>query len=77
MSAGYKAVHMTRAMFLNISVTKGHIIKCQAPGLTFKETWKLLFCLNFRGSYVINSDYTLDNNITEVQPEYCPPPTPI
>lgn len=36
-SAGYKVMHMTQAMFLNTGIMEGHITKCQALGSTLEE----------------------------------------
>lgn len=68
LSAGYRVVHMTQAMFLDFSVMKDHITERQAPGSTFKDARKLLIHLNYREGYAIKSDYTNDdNNITQVR----------
>ena len=67
-SAGYKVVRMTQAMFLDIGVMKGHITRRQAPGSTFKDARKLLINVRYREGYAIKSDYTNDeSNITKVR----------
>ncbi|KAK3885608.1 hypothetical protein Pcinc_010199 [Petrolisthes cinctipes] len=66
-SRRYKVVRMKQAMFLNVSVLQNHITKCQAPGRTFKDACKLLFCLNYKEGFIIKSHYASDNIYTEVR----------
>lgn len=58
-SRQYRVVNMTQANMLNFAVMMSHITKCKAPGSTFKDIYKVLFHLNYREGFLIQSTMKL------------------